>query len=129
MVKHAHFLILATQTILLFIYNFFCSAEAEPLTDLQWGLQQGKSTTILLYWKLHITGFNCWRVYGSQVWSPYKVGEVNSIEHVQKFALCVSAKNWDNSYHELLQLFSLYTGSSATQALPGFVCHIRIVAT
>jgi hypothetical protein len=25
--------------------------------------------------------------YANQVWSPYKIGEVNSIESVQKFAL------------------------------------------
>ena len=45
--------------------------------------------------------------YASQVWNPYKVGEVNSSEHVQKFALRMCAKSWDSSYQELLQLFSL----------------------
>ena len=45
--------------------------------------------------------------YASQVWSPYKVGEVKSIEGVQKFALRMCAKNWDASYEELLQLFSV----------------------
>ena len=45
--------------------------------------------------------------YASQVWSPYKVGEVNSLEHVQKFALRMCAKSWDTSYQELLQLLSL----------------------
>ena len=45
--------------------------------------------------------------YASQVWNPYKVGEVNSLEHVQKFALHMCAKSWDTSYQELLQLFSL----------------------
>ena len=44
--------------------------------------------------------------YASQVWSPYRVGEVNSLEHVQKFALRMCAKSWDTSYQELLQLFS-----------------------
>ena len=42
--------------------------------------------------------------YASQVWSPYKVGEVTSVEHAQTFVLRMSAKNWDNSYHELLEL-------------------------
>ena len=46
--------------------------------------------------------------YASQVWNPYKVGEVNSLEHVQKFALRMCTKSWDSSYQELLQLFSLY---------------------
>ena len=45
--------------------------------------------------------------YASQVWSPYKVGEINSIEGVQKFALRMCAKNWDANYEELLQLFSV----------------------
>ena len=41
------------------------------------------------------------------VWSPLKVGEVNSIEGVQKFALRMCAKNWDANYEELLQLASV----------------------
>jgi hypothetical protein len=46
--------------------------------------------------------------YASQVWSPYNVGEVNSIEQIQKFALIhMCSKTWDSSYQELLQLFSL----------------------
>ena len=45
--------------------------------------------------------------YASQVWSPYKVWEVNSIEGAQKFALRMYAKNWDANYEELLQLFSV----------------------
>ena len=45
--------------------------------------------------------------YASQVWSPYKVGEITCIEGVQRFALRMCAKKWDASYQELLQLFSL----------------------
>ena len=45
--------------------------------------------------------------YASQVWNPYKVREVNSLEQVQKFGLRMCAKSWDTSYQELLQLFSL----------------------
>ena len=45
--------------------------------------------------------------YASQVWSPYKIGEVNSIESVQKFALRMCAKNWNTGYEQLLELFSL----------------------
>ena len=54
--------------------------------------------------------------YASQVWNPYKVGEVNSLEHVQKFALRMCTKSWDTSYQELLQLFSLPDLHAATQA-------------
>ena len=43
----------------------------------------------------------------SKVWNTYKVGELNSLEHVQKFALRMCAKSWDSSYQELLQLSSL----------------------
>ena len=45
--------------------------------------------------------------YASQVWSPYKVGETTCIKGVQRFALHMCPKNWDASYQELLQLFSL----------------------
>ena len=45
--------------------------------------------------------------YASQVWSPYRIGEVNSIESVQKFALRMCAKNWNAGYEQLLELFSL----------------------
>ena len=45
--------------------------------------------------------------YASQVWSPYKVGEITCIEGVQRFALHMCTKHWDASYQELLQLFSL----------------------
>ena len=47
--------------------------------------------------------------YASQVWSPYKIGEVNSIESVQKFALYtyMCAKHWNAGYEQLLELFSL----------------------
>jgi hypothetical protein len=45
--------------------------------------------------------------YASQVWNPYKIGEVNSIESVQKFALRMCSKNWNAGYEELLELFSL----------------------
>ena len=45
--------------------------------------------------------------YASQVWNPYKHGEISSLEDVQIFALRMCAKHWDSSYDDLLQLFSL----------------------
>ena len=45
--------------------------------------------------------------YASQIWNPYKHGEVNVHEKIQKFALRMCAKQWDSSYDDLLQLFSL----------------------
>ena len=44
--------------------------------------------------------------YATQVWSPYKISEVNLIERVQKFALRMCAKSLDIGYQELLHLFS-----------------------
>jgi hypothetical protein len=44
--------------------------------------------------------------YANQVWSPYKIGEVNSIESVQKFALRMCAKTWNAGCEKLLDLFS-----------------------
>ena len=43
--------------------------------------------------------------YASQVWNPYKVGEVNSLAHVQKFALHICALNFGTL--AIIQLFSL----------------------
>ena len=44
-----------------------------------------------------------------QVWNTSKIGETDSlaIEKVQKFALRVCSKQWNSSYDELLQLYSL----------------------
>ena len=43
--------------------------------------------------------------YASAVWSPYKAGEVQAIESVQKFALKICRKVWDQSYETLTDLF------------------------
>ena len=45
--------------------------------------------------------------YASPVWSPYKSGEVQSIENVQKFALKICRKAWDQNYESLLELFQV----------------------
>ena len=45
--------------------------------------------------------------YASPVWSTSKGGEINSLDNIQKFALRMCAKQWETSYDELLQLFSL----------------------
>ena len=45
----------------------------------------------------------------SQVWKISKFGEIDSLEKVQKYALRVCSKQWNTSYDELLQLFSLPT--------------------
>ena len=60
--------------------------------------------------------------YASQAWNTSKIGEIDSLEKVQKFALRVSWKQWNSSYDELLQLFSLPT--AAMQILPGPIRHV-----
>ena len=47
--------------------------------------------------------------YASSVWSPYRTGEIKSLEDVQKFALRIGRKSWDQSYQSLLELFQLPT--------------------
>lgn len=45
--------------------------------------------------------------YGSQVWNPHKAGDVKLIEGVQKFALKMCAKSWNESYETLLDMCQL----------------------
>ena len=45
--------------------------------------------------------------YGSPVWSPYKAGDIKLIEGVQKFALRMRTKNWNESYETLLEICQL----------------------
>ena len=45
--------------------------------------------------------------YGSPVWNPYKAGDVRLIEGVQKFALRICTKNWNESYETLLDMCQL----------------------
>ena len=47
--------------------------------------------------------------YGSSVWSPYRTGEIKALEDVQKFALRICRKSWDQSYQSLLELFEVPT--------------------
>jgi hypothetical protein len=47
--------------------------------------------------------------YASSVWSPYRTGEIKALEEVQKFALRMCRKTWDQSYQSLLDLFQFPT--------------------
>ena len=47
--------------------------------------------------------------YASIVWSPYRKGETQLIEKVQKFALKVCLKTWNSSYEDLLCSVNLPT--------------------
>ena len=45
--------------------------------------------------------------YASQVWDPYLQKDIKLLEGVQKFALRVCSKIYDNSYEDLLDTFQL----------------------
>ena len=62
--------------------------------------------------------------YASVVWSPYHLGEVKQLERVQKFALKVYSKSWDNTstYNDMLEISGLY--SLEHRRLVGRVCHL-----
>ena len=45
--------------------------------------------------------------YASKVWDPYLQKDIKLLEGVQKFALRVCSKNYDNSYEDLLDTFQL----------------------
>ena len=47
--------------------------------------------------------------YASSVWSPYRIGEIKALEDIQKFALRICRKTWDQSYQSLLELFQIPT--------------------
>ena len=47
--------------------------------------------------------------YASSVWSPYRAGEIKALEDVQKLALRICRKTWDQSYQSLMELFQLPT--------------------
>ena len=45
--------------------------------------------------------------YASPVWNPYLQKNINPLENVQKFALRMCSKRWDQAYSQLLQLFDI----------------------
>ena len=40
--------------------------------------------------------------YAAPVWDPHFLSDINSLENLQKFALCVCCKQWDTAYSVLL---------------------------
>ena len=47
--------------------------------------------------------------YASPVWNPYLQKNINTLEDVQKYALRMCSKYWDQAYSRLLQLFHIPT--------------------
>ena len=45
--------------------------------------------------------------YASPVWNPYLQKNITTLENVQKFALKMCSKRWDQAYSQLLQLFDI----------------------
>ena len=85
--------------------KYLCSKARKILGLIYRRFYQFSSSESLLQMYLSLVRPNV--EYASQVWSPYKIREVNSIESVQKFALRMCAKNWNAGYEQLLELFSL----------------------
>jgi len=44
-------------------------------------------------------------LYASLVWNPHSLKDIDQLEQVEKFALCMCAKQWDLGYANLLNLF------------------------
>ena len=45
--------------------------------------------------------------YASQVWDPHLQKDINQLQRVQKFILCICAKHWDLGYAELQNHFEV----------------------
>ena len=45
--------------------------------------------------------------YAATVWSPRQKGQLDTLESVQKLALCVCFRNWDTNYHTLLSMHNI----------------------
>jgi len=55
--------------------------------------------------------------YAAPVWDPHQLGHIHSIERVQKFALKVCSKRWNEDYDHLCNLFNLPTLSDRRRYL------------
>ena len=66
--------------------------------------QHADSSTLL---QIYVSLIRPHLEYGSQVWNPHKVGDVKLIEGVQKFALRMCTKSWNECYETLLNMCQL----------------------
>ena len=98
--------------IIILYKTFVCKGKKTPLPHLSSLFNYQFSNRESLF-QMYISLVHPNLEYASQIWSlyacSYKVGEINCIE-LRSPKICsayVCAKNWDASYQDLLQLFSL----------------------
>ena len=61
------------------------------------------------------------RLYASSVLSPYRTGEIKALKDIQKFALCICRKTWDQSTFRIV-LDSHTWGPTNLPGLVHYVC-------
>ena len=63
--------------------------------------------------------------YLAAVWSPHQKGQIDTLESVQKLALCVCFRNWDINYLTLLSMNNILSLSKRRLFLrPSFLFKI-----
>ena len=67
--------------------------------------------------KLYLTKIKPHLEYASPVWDPFRKGEIEELENVQKFALRMCLKSWDMDYSELLEKSHIWYLRSAVDTL------------
>ena len=67
--------------------------------------QHSNSTT--LFQQLYISYVRPHLEYAATVWDPYQVGLNQSLENIQKFALRMCTKNWNQEYDVLLNSYGI----------------------
>ena len=71
--------------------------------------EHSSSNTLL---KLYLTKIRPHLEYASPVWDPFRKGEIEELESVQKFALRMCLKSWSMDYKELLEIAQIPSLSS-----------------
>ena len=87
-----------------------CKKTRKLIGMLYRSLYQHSSPKTLL--KLYLTKIRPHLEYASPVWDPFRKGEIEELENVQKFALRMCLKSWDMDYSELLEKAHIPTLSS-----------------
>ena len=62
---------------------------------------------LLLLKSLYITRVRPILEYGASIWDPYLQKDIDCLEHVQKFATKICARNWSLPYEDRLKLLQL----------------------
>ena len=87
-----------------------CKKTRKQIGLLYRNLYQHSSSNNLL--KLYLTKIRPHLEYASPVWDPFRLGEIEELENVQKFALRMCLKSWSMDYKELLETAQIPSLSS-----------------